>query len=80
LLKYGHFPKSSSSTSTRDKYRCRSFSLDKYLRTHLDATTEFSSYVAKEPVFGNAETGVLMKGLDEKLSIPQGNGAVRKGS
>jgi hypothetical protein len=41
------------------------------MRAHFDSASQFARDVAEEPVFGNAEAGVLVEGLNEELGIPE---------
>lgn len=36
--------------------------------------------MTEEPVLGDAEAGMLVKGFDKELRIPQRDGTMRKGS
>jgi hypothetical protein len=46
-----HLTKPASRPSPREENRRRGFRFDKYVRSHLDARSEFPSDMAKKPIF-----------------------------
>jgi hypothetical protein len=70
LLEDGHLTKATTRASTGEEHSCWSFSLDKHVRAHSDATAELSRYVAKKPVFRYTKTRVFVESLYEELSVP----------
>lgn len=64
LLEYRHLAKAASAPTAAEEDGARRFRLDEYGGAHLDAAAELASYVAEEPILGDAEAGMLVKGLD----------------
>jgi hypothetical protein len=76
LAKDGHLAEATTGATAREENSSRSLSLDKHLGAHLNARPKLSRDVAEEPILGDAETGVFVECLDEKLTVPKRNSTV----
>lgn len=76
LAEDGHLTEATTGATAREENSSRSFGLDEHLGTHLNARPKLSCDVAKEPILRNAETGVFVECLDEKLTVPKRDSTV----
>ena len=74
-----HFTEAATRAATGDEDCSRSFCLNKDVRAHLDARSQFAGYVAKEPILGNAKARMLVESLDEEFAVPERDGTVGEG-
>jgi hypothetical protein len=71
-----HFSEAAAGPAAGDEDSGWCFGLDEDVGAHLDAASKFSGDVAKEPVLGNTETGMLVESLDKEFAVPERDGTM----
>lgn len=80
LLEHRHLTEAASCAAAGKEQRRWCFCLNEDGGRHGDARAVLACNMTEEPILAHAETRVLFECLNQELSVPENNCAVRKGS